>query len=93
MCQHVQVNPMLRARLLAELGRKKVSFDPEDYDVEEWDSVIVPEGVFDINIWFPDENTFAITAYFTEENSIGQLVADNTRFFRLFQKEYRNDKS
>ena len=86
-CQYVKVGQFLRARIIDELVRKKISFDPTQYDDEEWDWVETSQGNFDINFWFPDENTFAVTAYFMTTDHTGETVRDNTKFFRLFQKE------
>jgi hypothetical protein len=84
----LQVNPMLRARLIAELARKKISFDPEMYEEEgDWNFVDIPEGDFDINFWFPDYNKFAVTAYYTTKNDIGDAITDRSKFFRLFEKQ------
>jgi len=86
--QYVQVDPMLRAKIIVELSRRKISFDPDQYDYEEWDYVEMPEGGFDLNFWFPDAKTFAVTAYFMTTDDTGESVRDNTKFFRLFEKEF-----
>jgi hypothetical protein len=87
-CQYVKVDQFLRARIIDELIRKKISFDPTMYDDEDWDYVETPQGEFDINFWFPNEKTFAVTAYFMTTDDTGESVRDNTKFFRLFEKEF-----
>ena len=84
----LQVNQMLRARLIADLARRGISFDPELYEEEgDWNFVDILEGEFDINFWFPDENTFAVTAYYTTKNDKGDAITDSSKFFRLFEKQ------
>lgn len=78
---------LLRAKIIADLVRRNISLDPDTYQDEEWDFSDLPEGQFDINFWFPDENTFKVTAYYTTKNDKGDAVADTSRFFTILQKE------
>jgi len=84
MSQYVQVNPMLRAKILSRLTPEQLN--PENYSFEsEWDSVSIEgENGFDIEFWF-DENRFKVTAYFVTTNADGDPITDMERFFPVFQ--------
>ena len=92
-CQYEKVDPMLRAKLLAECGAKGW-LDPTKYDDDEsnWEYTEIDGQAFDINIWFEfEEDEFNVTAYFTTVNQDGETVTDYEKYFRIFKKYYEAD--
>jgi len=88
-CQYEQVDPILRAKVLAKLTPKQLNPDNYDYDTE-WDSIQVDEEEFDINYWF-DEGKFFVTAYFLIEKD-GVKVTDTKRYFNVCEMTYEGIK-
>jgi len=87
-CQYEKVDPMLRAKILAKLTPQEL--DPESYDgMESWDTTEIDGIQYDINFWF-DDDQFIVTAYFLTEED-GQVVRDNTKFFRILTKTFKGD--